>query len=162
MIIREYNNETDFEGLSKCVVSVQDYERRIDPRMPPGQDIVKEYVPNLFQRCQEHEGKILVADVEGAVAGYVLILCKVVSEDLDDGDLEFGLIGDLVVLEEFRNKGFGKQLLSAAESEAKACGVKWLRIGVLSSNHIAYDFYLSEGFAPHSAVLEKILNPSSD
>lgn len=162
MIIREYKQKTDYEGLKRCVISVQDFEREIDPRMPRGIEIVEMYVPDLLRRCQKHQGKILVADVEGAVAGYVLILCKVVSEELDDGDLEFGLVGDLVVLEEFRNKGYGRELLSAAENEAKAFGVKWLRIGALNSNRFAYDLYMSKGYHPHSTVLEKTLIAGPD
>lgn len=157
MIIREYNNETDIEGLRKCVISIQDYERTIEPRMPSGDEVVDEYVPDLFQRCKQYDGKILVADVEGSVAGYVLILFKMFSEDIDDGDMEFGLVGDLVVLEEFRGKGYGTRLLSAAEKEAKEHDVKWLRIGVLSANSIAENLYLSKGFRPHSSQLEKAL-----
>ncbi len=157
MIIREYNNDTDLEDLRKCVISIQEYERSIESRMPEGKDIVDDYVPDLFRRCEKYQGKILVADVDGTVAGYVLILCKVISESIDDGDLEFALIGDLVVLEEFRNKGYGKELLSAAEIEAKANDVQWLRISVLSSNSLAKKLYLSEGFQPFSAELEKAL-----
>jgi GNAT superfamily N-acetyltransferase len=157
MVVREYNSETDYEGLRKCVISIQKYEKSIEPRMPSGQDIVEEYIPDLFRRCREHQGKILVADVGGTIAGYVLILSKVVSDAIDDGDTEFGLIGDLVVLEEFRKRGYGTKLLSAAEDEAKANNVKWLRIGVLSSNRVASELYLSKGFSPFSVQLEKTL-----
>jgi GNAT superfamily N-acetyltransferase len=158
VITHEYRNETVYEGLRKCVISIQDYERSIEPRVPRGQDIVDEYVPVLFRRCKKYKGKILVADVERTIAGYVLILCKMVSEDIVDGDMEFGLVGDLVVLEEFRNKGYGTKLLAAAEHEAKANNVKWLRIGVLSANHTASKLYLSKGFNPLSAELEKELS----
>ena len=157
MNIREYNNETDYEGLHACVISIQDYERSIEPRRPSGEAIVEEYIPDLFERCRRFQGKILVADVEGTIAGYVLLLCKVVSEDIDEGDMEFGLVGDLVVLEEFRKRGYGAKLLSAAEKEAKASNVKWLRIGVLSSNRVASELYLSKGFRPYYAELEKSL-----
>ena len=157
MIIREYNNETDFEGLRQCVISVQDYERGLEPRMPNGKDIVDDYIPDLFRRCKRYKGKIFVADAGGAVAGYVVILTKVTSEDIDDGGMEFGRISDLVVLEKFRGRGFGRELLSAAEIEARDNDVKWLRIGVLSANRIANDLYLSEGFRPHSIELEKTL-----
>jgi len=158
MIIREYNSGTDYEGLRKCVIAIQEHERNIEPRMPRGQDIVDEYVPDLVQRCRKYQGKILIADVGGAVAGYVLILCKVVSRDIEDGNMEFGLVGDLVVLEEFRTRGYGAKLLSAAETEAKANDVKWLRIGVLSANHVARNLYLSKGFRAHFDQLEKALS----
>ena len=157
MIIREYKNESDYEGLRQCVISVQDYERDLDPRMPRGKDIIDDYMPDLFRRCNVYEGKMLVADAEGEIAGYVLILTKVTSEDIDEGGMEYGQIGDLAVLEQFRGKGYGRALLSAAEAEARAKDVKWLRIGVLSANRIAHDLYVSEGFHPYSIELEKSL-----
>lgn len=157
MNIREYNNETDYDGLRRCVISVQDYERELEPRMPRGTDIIEDYIPDLFRRCKAHKGKIFVADAGGTVAGYVSILTKVTSEDIDDGGMEFGRIDDLVVLEQFRGQGYGRALLSAAETEARAKGVKWLRIGVLNANRIAKDLYLSKGFSPHTIELEKSL-----
>lgn len=157
MKIREYNNETDYDGLQECAIALQNYERSLEPRIPRGQDIVDLYIPHLFERCRKNQGKIFVVDIGGTIAGYVLVLCKVVSEDIDDGGMEYGLITDLVVLEEFRNKGYGTMLLTTAENEAKANDVKWLRIGVLSSNLSANNLYLSKGFRPLSAQLEKSL-----
>ena len=36
MAIREYRAETDFDGLRRCVVELQDYEYRLDSRCPDG------------------------------------------------------------------------------------------------------------------------------
>ncbi len=158
MIIRDYNNETDLEGLRQCVISIQDYERDLEPRLPRGEDIVDEYVPDLFQRCRKYQGKILVADVEGSVAGYVMVLCRMVSDSIDDGGMEYGVVTDLVVLEDYRGKGYGSKLLAAAENEARENDVEWLRIGVLNANQLARDLYLARGFNPLAVELEKKLS----
>ena len=162
MIIRQFNQETDLAGLKACVISVQDYESNLDPRMPQGSDIVDEYIPEMFEACEHSDGKILVADVDGDVAGYVLILNRVKSESIDDGDLEYGLVRDLVVLEDYRGKGIGGALLRAAEAEARDSGVKWLRIEVLDANETARDLYLSKGFSPLLSTLEKRLHKAQE
>jgi ribosomal protein S18 acetylase RimI-like enzyme len=125
--------------------------------MPAGKDIVEEYIEHLYKRCIESEGDILVADVENEIAGYTLVLAKVVSEEIDDGGLEYGLIADLVVMRKFRGLGIGGQLLDAAESYAKSRSVKWLRIGVLAENNLARELYQSRGFRNYYIELEKDL-----
>jgi len=49
MQIREFYAESDLDGLRACVISVQDYERNLDPRLPSGKDIVEEYVLDMFE-----------------------------------------------------------------------------------------------------------------
>ena len=158
MVIREFDSASDLEGLRQCVISLQNFERGFDSRMPPGEDIADNYINDIFERCSKHEGKVLVADSNGSVAGYVLVLCKVVSDEIIEGDLEFGRIGDLVVLEAYRGMGFGKKLLTAAEHYAKEKKVKWLRIGVLSANSVAEKIYIADGFVPLTLELEKPLS----
>jgi len=85
------------------------------------------------------------------------VLNRVTSESIEDGDIEYGLIRDLVVLESYRGQGIGGMLLEAAEEEAKRRNVRWLRIEVLSSNETAKEIYLSKGFQPYTLLLEKNL-----
>jgi ribosomal protein S18 acetylase RimI-like enzyme len=99
----------------------------------------------------------LVAEVEGEVAGYVSILTKVSSGELQDGDIEYGLVPDLVILPGYRGNGIGRILLAAAEDYAKDHQVKWLRIGVMNSNQNAKELYLSSGYCELYVELEKNL-----
>lgn len=144
-------------GLRECMIELQEFERRIDPRMPPGADIADAYIAEMFGRCKECGGRILVAEVDGSVAGYATILPRVKTEQLEDGNLEYGLISDLVVLEKYRQLGLGQKLLEAAELYAKACKVRYLRIGVLAGNPVAEKLYASAGFSPLYTELEKRL-----
>lgn len=156
-MIRSYQPATDKYGLRSCVIELQDFERVIDPRMPRGEEIVDEYIVEMLNRCRACEGKVLVADTNGEITGYVTILNRVQSDDLDDGDIEFGLVADLVVREPFRGTGLGKQLLQAAEEYARANGVKWLRISVMAANHGARRLYETAGFSEIYVEMEKIL-----
>ena len=80
------------------------------------------------------------------VAGFATILAKVKSEEIEDGEIEYGLVSDVVVASKYRKQGIGRKLWEAAESYAKSNGVRWLRIGVLAENHSADGLYDSMGF----------------
>ena len=114
--------------------------------MPSGSEIVDDYVPYMLDRCIECDGTVLVAEVDGEVAGFVTILTRVESEEIAEGEIEYGLVSDLVVASKFRRQGFGRKLLEAAESYARANEVRWLRIGVLAENHSANALYESLNF----------------
>jgi GNAT superfamily N-acetyltransferase len=128
--------------------------------MPPGSDIVDDYIPHMLDRCKRCEGKILIAEIDGEVAGFATILTKVRSEEPEDGDLEYGLVSELMVVEKFRKKGLVRRLLEEAESYARANDVKWLRIGVLAGNRAADKLYASMGFSSQYVEREKDLTKS--
>lgn len=159
-LIRAFDKDRHLQGLRECLIELQDFERCIDPRMPPGAAIVDAYITDMFKRCENCGGRVLVADVDGEVAGYATILPRVKSDQLEDGNLEYGLISDLIVLEAYRGIGLGQKLLAAAEQYAKACNVRYLRLGVLAGNRVAESLYAAAGFLPLFVELEKDLTRS--
>ena len=146
LLIREFDETAHLEGVQACLIELQDYERSFDPRMPTGAEIVGDYIPRMLFRCKHCNGAVLVAELNNEVAGFATILAKVRSEEIEDGDFEYGLVSDLVVSSNYRDQGIGKKLLEAAESYAKSNDVRWLRIGVLAENQIADGLYDSMGF----------------
>ena len=86
--------------------------------MPSGRDIVDEYIPQMLDRCIECDGRVLIAEVNGEIVGFVTILTKVSSGDLEDGDLEYGLVSDVMVVERFRSQGLGRKLLEVQGGKA--------------------------------------------
>jgi GNAT superfamily N-acetyltransferase len=155
--IRPFNKTADLAQLRACVVELQEFERKLDSRMPGGEEIADDYIVEMLHRCRDCEGEVLVADADGELAGYVTILNRVQSDDLDDGDIEFGLIADLVVRQDFRGQGLGKDLMRAAENFAGENGVQWLRISVMAANQGARQLYASLGFDEIYIELEKEL-----
>lgn len=160
MIIREFDEQSDMVQVRDCLIELQDFERTLDPRMPAGRDIADEYIPQMLHRCIACKGAVLIADVDGEVAGYATILTKVTSDELEDGGIEYGLVSDLVIARDFRGQGLGRKLLQAAESHARAANVSWLRIGVLAGNESAQNLYKSMGFSDLYIELEKDLTAS--
>ncbi len=146
LVIREFDEAAHLKGVQACLIELQDYERSLDPRMPTGAEIVDDYIPRMLFRCKNCDGVVFVAELNNEVAGFATILAKVESEEIEDGDFEYGLVSDLVVASDFRNQGIGKKLLEAVETHAKSKEVRWLRIGVLAGNRVADGLYDSMGF----------------
>ena len=144
--IRAFDKAAHLSGVHVCVVELQDFERSLDSRLPSGAEIVEYFIPYMLDRCAKSDGNILVAELDNEVAGFASILTKVKSEELAEGDIEYGLVSDLVVASKFRRQGIGKELLEAAERYAKSKNVRWLRIGVLAANQSADKLYDSMGF----------------
>ena len=62
MIVREYHRDADFEGIRACLIELQEFERRIDRRMPAGDEIANAYISEALAKCAECHGRIFVAD----------------------------------------------------------------------------------------------------
>jgi GNAT superfamily N-acetyltransferase len=153
-VIRAYQ-EDDAAGLRQCVVALQEFERTIDPRILPGEEIADAYCEQIHSRCREADGRVFVAANDEAVVGFVAVLAHETFTALDDPPGTFALITDLVVLEPYRNRGIGRLLLERAESYARGAGARELRIGVLTHNTSARRLYLDAAFMPHLEILVK-------
>jgi GNAT superfamily N-acetyltransferase len=157
MQIHDYQREPHLDEIRECVIELQDFEHAIDGRLPRGADIVDDYMLQMFHRCRRCNGKILVAEVDDNVAGYTLVLARVQGDGVEDGNIEYALVADLIVKSRYRGTGVGRKLLAAAETYAKAQGANWLRIGALSDNGAALRIYESAGFSPLYVELEKAI-----
>ena len=156
-LIRDFDEARHLTGVRACLIELQDFERSLDPRMPSGAEVVDDYIPKMLKRCVECNGIVLVAESNEKVAGFATTLIKVRSEELEDANIEYGLISDLIVSSQFRKRGLGKVLLQAAESYAECNGVRWLRVSVLAENHVADNLYDSMGFKKLLVEREKEL-----
>ena len=154
MNIRVYRDD-DAGAIRECIVELQDYERTLDPRLRPGTDMATQYLTQMLDRCGVYAGRILIVECDGKVAGFATVLARMPFQELDDPPGEYALVSDLVVLEQFRRRGYGTALLRAAEQYAVDQGATELLIGVLSANQIARRLYLQEGFNSHREVLSK-------
>jgi GNAT superfamily N-acetyltransferase len=157
MIVREYAHDADFDGMRACLIELQEFERRIDPRKPAGDEIATAYISDALSQCAECHGRIFVADEKGEIAGYATVLAKVRSGSLDDGNLEYAYLADLVVRAAYRGRGIGRDLIATAETYARDEGARWLRVCVLAENEGATRLYHSSGFSALYVEFEKDL-----
>ncbi len=157
MILRDFRAETDMPGLRACVMALQDYESGLDPRFPDGASIVDAYVPDILRRCETYQGKIIVAEVDGEIAGYAMIWASVKAEEIEDGDFESARLADLAVIDKYRRQGIATALIEASENYARENGATCLHLGVMAANHRARALYESCGYTPFAMRLEKHL-----
>jgi ribosomal protein S18 acetylase RimI-like enzyme len=154
--IREYEPDRDHRGLHECVVQLQEFERALEPLLPPGEEIAEPYLGFLLSRCAEADGRIFVAEIGGKVAGFVSVLARVQSQEVDD-PAEYAYISDVLVLPNHRGKGVGRRLLEHAEGFARKSGARILRVSVLARNRDGYDLYRRLGFSDYQLQLAKPL-----
>ena len=154
--IREYEPR-DAAALRRCVVALQEHERAIDTRLPPGEAMADAYCANLHHRCRTARGQILVAERDATVVGFVAVLAEEPFTELDEPSGTYALVTDLVVLDPHRREGVGRQLLEGAEAYARRAGGVELRIGVLAQNAGARSLYLAMGFVSHLEIFAKRL-----
>ena len=109
---------------------------------PGREEILARYF--LEQECGERE--VLVAEIEGAVAGYITIL-----PDAKQGPFA-GMapeLSDFNVFEPFQNQGIGNLLLEEAEKRVKLISDKVsLGVGLHSGYGPAQRLYIKRGYIP--------------
>jgi GNAT superfamily N-acetyltransferase len=157
MDIRDYRPLTDFPAIRTCLIELQEFERRLDPRLPPGTAMADSYLERLFRRCDQYAGRLFVAEAAGGVVGYVSVLAACHSDSPDDAAAPFAFVDDLVVLPQHRDLGYGRALLDRAEAYAAAHGRAMLRLRVKAANRAARQFYARAGYAEYEVELEKQL-----
>lgn len=104
-----------------------------------------EFIENTIAN---EESDILVYENAGIVVGFILLQAKTRP------DFQFMLPGkycyimDIIVTENYRGKGFGTALMSAAKDWSKERDCNFINLDVLVNNHGAINLYEKLGFVP--------------
>lgn len=125
--------ESDIKDLSRGFIS---------QGWPSREEILTRY----FKEQESGEREVLVAEVEGAVAGYITIL-----PDAKQGPFA-GMapeLSDFNVFEPFQNQGIGNLLLEEAEKRVRLISDKvTLGVGLHSGYGPAQRLYIKRGYIP--------------
>lgn len=110
----------------------------------------QEYFTNRIRKVNEFA---IIAEYNGEKIGY---LSAYVHGPLHyRTEPKFGVLGDMFVLKEHRNKKIGTKLIAEFKKWAKKRGAKILRIESYSANKKALKFYRRHGFEDSSVILER-------
>ena len=105
-----------------------------------------EVLARYFLEQESGEREVLVAEIDGAVAGYVTILPSAKHGPFAEVYPE---LSDFNVFEPFRNQGVGNQLLEEAEKRVKLISDKvTLGVGLHSGYGPAQRLYIKRGYIP--------------
>jgi diamine N-acetyltransferase len=146
----------DFDALVELDQSSAIHHARLDPEFyrVPERTLVANF---LRRRLAEPDREVLVAEADGAVVGMVDVT---LAEDPDPGSIIRPVptadIG-ISVLEEWRDRGVGHALMSAAESSAVARGARRIVLDMSAANVGALRFYRSLGYAEYGLLLRREL-----
>lgn len=138
------------EALGKRTVmdSVSASRRDVDPSM-----VLASYDRLLeIVRGQSHE--ILIAEIDGARAGFLILLDALPDEVTGDDQ---GFIAYMAVDIPFRQRGVAKTLLSRAEDEARRRGLGYMSLMVTDDNTPARELYERAGYVTERRLLCKTL-----
>ena len=106
----------------------------------------EEVLTRYFEEQESGEREVLVAEVEGAVAGYITILPSAKHGPFAEVYPE---LSDFNVFEPFRNQGIGNQLLEEAEKRVKFVSSKvTLGVGLHLGYGPAQRLYIRRGYIP--------------
>jgi len=118
------------------------------------------YLNYVLTLLKEHQGQMLVSveneKVLGVIAGYI--------EEKDEEDIltnicpKRGIISELIVNENCRNKGVGRKLIASMEEYFKFNHCQYVSINVFAPNQNAQDFYKSNHYFQRNIELIKKLN----
>jgi ribosomal protein S18 acetylase RimI-like enzyme len=103
------------------------------------------------------DGRILLAEVGGAIVGFATVLTCVPFESPDSPLGYYAYLMDLAVRTPFRGRGVGSALMVAAEDAARSGGASEFRTLVLHGNR-AVNLYRRCGLADYSLTLRKRLD----
>ena len=146
LTIREYDPDLHRKAVRVLLIELLDSEKAAEPEWPSGREIAGPYFRWMMRRSRKYSGKILVAEEEGRVIGFVSVLGRILPADPDEYKKEYALITDLVVSEPFRSRGVGRRLISLAEQYARDRGVNTIRLQATAGNHRGRRFYAAVGY----------------
>ena len=125
--------ESDIQELSRGFIS---------QGWPSREEILTRY----FKEQESGEREVLVAEIDGAVAGYVTILPSAKHGPFAEVYPE---LSDFNVFEPFQNQGIGNLLLEEAEKQVRLISDKvTLGVGLHSGYGPAQRLYIKRGYIP--------------
>ena len=163
-MIRGFNNR-DRKALDEMQFELQKYFSEIDRTGETlsykNIDGAHRYMQKMLDDATNMNGKVFVAEEEGAVVGFIqgVIIEHKKGEDeicdLSHNPSKEGWIGLFYVRPEYRGKGIGQDLLDEMKKYFKSQNCTDIRLLVLSDNAHAIEVYEKNGFIGHN--LEMIL-----
>jgi ribosomal protein S18 acetylase RimI-like enzyme len=148
---------SDRPQLRRAVIVLQDHESRLHPSRLPGDQIADAYLDWIQKRAAE-QGAVLIAEIDGAFAGFVAGWIEEESHICETPDWNrFGYVSDICVLPDYRGQRIASHLLDAVERRLRAEGATHVRLFTLAANRAARASYERSGYAPYEVVYEKPL-----
>lgn len=151
-----FANEKDIPGMIRLLQQVGQVHHEIRPDLfRAGAQKYDEAA--LKALLADPSRPILIADLEGTVAGYAFCILQKTQADPVLCDRKVLYIDDLCVEETIRGKGVATALYQQVLAYAKSLGCHSVTLNVWCGNDSAMAFYEKCGLKPQKIGMEKIL-----
>lgn len=113
--------------------------------------ICNEKIENMVEYVKNDKAIIIGACNDEDLVGFIWLF-----KNINQGEQRLHVI-QIVVKEEYRNKGIGKQLMMEAEKQAKNNDITTLELNVIEENRAAVSLYESLGYLTEKRLMTKKL-----
>lgn len=137
--------ETDAEAIARLWEALVKFHQTIDPDLPaaaPGGGML--YAQRLTNRLHDTHTRVLVAEVDGKVVGYVLGVIVDLTPEMFAQE-NSGFLADIYVDEAYRTQGIGRGLVESLRNWFAERGVKHFEWYVASQNETGRAFWTAIG-----------------
>ena len=155
MVIR-FASEKDIPGMIGLLKQVGQVHHEIRP------DLFRSGAQKYDERAlsallKDTSRPILIADLDGRVAGYAFCILQITKDDPVLCDRKVLYIDDLCVEETLRGRGIATALYHKTLDFARELNCDAVTLNVWSGNDSAMKFYEKSGFKPQKVGMEVIL-----
>jgi len=155
--IRDADLARDRATLERFILGSNTYEAQWESDRRLDANVGADYLPDLIDRAATKQGRMLVAEQDGAVIGWAMCHVDRHESFVLEEERRFGYIAELFIEESARGQHVGRTLLKSCEDHFRAMGVKTVLIGALSPNTRARNAYRAAGYADYAVNLRKVL-----
>lgn len=146
----------DIPGMIDLLQQVGEVHHQIRPDLFRG-GAQKYNEADLQALLADHQRPILVADIDGHVAGYAFCILQTTENNPVLCDRKSLYIDDLCVDENIRGQGVAKALYARVVEYARELGCDAVTLNVWCGNDGAMKFYEKAGLKPQKIGMEYIL-----
>ncbi len=150
MPIREAK-PSDINDLVKLKEEMAKYHEKIDPDFYETNRDYKKEVPEMFRE----NSKVFIYEENGKIVGYIWAEIRKGKRYMKEKRI--GYISELFVLEKFRRKGIGKELLKTAINWLRKEEIRLVLLSVDVRNKIGVNFWRSQGFEEYMLRMRKYI-----
>ncbi|NPA75179.1 MAG: GNAT family N-acetyltransferase [Euryarchaeota archaeon] len=149
-VLQKFDELPEEKLKSLWLELVQD-EEGADLNIVPSEENASRWLKFVKNIVSAKKGNLVAARVDEAICGYIFYSWN--SSPLETRK-KVGMIYDLYVVPEFRNRGLGTALLQYALNDMQSNGAQLVRLTVLSNNKKAISLYRKLGFAERLKSME--------
>lgn len=137
--------QQDTRRIGELWLEMVNFHRQFDETMFRAADRgAQHYQNSISDRLADPQTRVLVAEEDGQVVGYVLGMIVNITPQMFV-PVQSGFLADIYVVEAYRKQGIGRQLVERLVIWFQSNGIKYFEWHVSTKNQQAIDFWKSIG-----------------